>query len=239
MREVTLGVRHRGEPECEVSARHPDVTFRSVSSMTGQETERKRIVELRGPPDRIESFVADFRRADAVVAAEVLSRIDANRVFVSVVIDAETWDSISERLSEMGVHYRTGTRITAGTEYWTLYLNDDDNLVEVIGSLERGGNDVDLVRNVPVAGVERPLQLEMTRFLEDLTERQREVLKTAIEMGYYDHGGEIGVADVAERLPIGSTTVWEHLSRAEAKVMDGIAARLLTDDRPSPDPRNR
>ena len=49
MREVTLRIRHHGGPESEVSARHPDVTLRSVSSMTGRGSERKRIVELRPP----------------------------------------------------------------------------------------------------------------------------------------------------------------------------------------------
>ncbi|TKX61488.1 helix-turn-helix domain-containing protein, partial [Halorubrum sp. SP9] len=29
MREVTFRIRHAGEPECEVSARHPEVRYRS------------------------------------------------------------------------------------------------------------------------------------------------------------------------------------------------------------------
>ena len=226
MREVTLRIRHRGEPECEVSARYPDVTLRSVSSMTGRGTKRKRINELRGPSDEIAGFLSEFRESDAVLKAEPLSPLENGRVYVAIVVDAEEWDSISDRLADMGIHHRTGTTIKAGIETWTLYLDPDEDLSSVMRSLERGGNDVELVRNVSLSEVDRPPQLEMTRFLEDLTRRQREVLATAIEMGYYDHGGSVGVADVAEKLELGSTTVWEHLSRAESKVMTGLLDRF-------------
>ncbi|GAB6879872.1 helix-turn-helix domain-containing protein [Halorubrum gandharaense] len=227
MREVTLRIRHNGEPECEVSARHPDVTIRSVSSMTGRTAERKRIIELEGPTDAIESFLVAFRETESVLEAEPLSPLSGDHVYVALVVDAYEWDSISERLSDMGIHYRMGTTITAGVERWTLYLDPDDDLSGVMRSLERGGNDVELARNVHLSEIDRPPQLEVSRFLDDLTRRQREVLATAIGVGYYDHGGGVGVEAVAEELDLGTTTVWEHLSRAEAKVMSGIADRLV------------
>lgn len=226
MREVTLRIRHHGEPECEVSARYPDVTLRSVSSMTGRATERKRILEFRGPSEGIDGYLDEFRESDAVLEAEPLSPLENGRVYVAVVVDAEKWDSIAERLADMGIHHRTGTTIRAGVETWTLYLDPAEDLAGVMRALERGGNDVELVRNVRLSEVDRSPQLEMTRFLADLTHRQREVLATAIEMGYYDHGGNVGVADVAEELELGSTTVWEHLSRAESKVMAGLLDRF-------------
>lgn len=226
MREVTLHVRHNGEPECEVSARFPEVTLRSVSSMTGRTTERKRIIEIRGPTADIEGFLSAFREADSVIEAEPLSPLAGDHAYVAITVDADAWDSISERLSDLGIHYRTGTTINGGVERWTLYLAPNDDLSAVIRSLERGGNEVTLARNVALSAIERPPQLELTRFLEDLTDRQREVLAAAIELGYYDHGGGTGVEDVAAVLDLGSTTVWEHLSRAESKVMQGLTGEL-------------
>lgn len=226
MREVTLRIRHHDTPECEASARYPEVTLRSVSSMTGRGTERKRIIELRGPGDDIDGFLETFREAESVVEAEPLSPLEGFHVYVALVVDAERWDSIAERLSDLGIHYRMGTTITAGVERWTLYLEPEDDLSAVIGSLESGGNDVELARNVALSEIDRPPQLELTRFLEDLTPRQREVLAIAIAMGYYEHGGGVGIEAVADELELGTTTVWEHLSRAEAKVMAGVLDRL-------------
>jgi len=226
MREVTLQIRHNGEPECEVSAQFPEVTLRSVSSMTGRTTERKRIVEIRGPTAEIGEFLSAFREADSVIEADPLSPLAGDHAYVALTVDADAWDSISERLSDLGIHYRTGTTISGGIERWTLYLASDDDLSAVMRSLERGGNEVTLARNVALSAIERPPQLELTGFLEDLTDRQREVLAAAIELGYYDHGSGTGVEEVADALDLGSTTVWEHLSRAESKVMQGLSGKL-------------
>lgn len=226
MREVTLRIRHRGGPESEVSARHPEVTMRSVSSMTGRGSERKRIVELRGPTADIESFIREFRAADDVVEAEPLSPVTGTHAYVAVVVDTEGWEGIRERLAEMGIHYRTGTTIVGGIERWTVYIEPDDDLSAVIRELERGGNDVELARNVELASIERPPGLPASGILDGLTSRQREVLATAIAVGYYDHEGGVGVEDVADEIGLGSTTVWEHLSRAESTVMNALFDRF-------------
>ncbi|WP_050033870.1 helix-turn-helix domain-containing protein [Halorubrum halophilum] len=226
MREVTLRVRHHGGPESEVSARHPEVTLRSVSSMTGTGAERKRIVELRGPTAEIESFLTEFRRADPVVSAEPISPVAGGHAYVALTVDTGGWDGISERLADLGVHYRMGTTISGGIERWTVYLGADDDLSALIRWIERGGNDVELARNVELADLDHPPRLPAAGILDGLTDSQREALATAIATGYYDHGGGVGVEDVAEELDLGTTTVWEHLSRAESTVMNALIDRF-------------
>lgn len=229
MREVTFRIRHHGGPESDVSARHPEVTFRSVSSMTGRGTERKRIIELRGPTEEIQSFIEEFRDAPAVIEAEPLSSVTGNHTYLALIIDTVGWGSIRGRFAEMGIHYRMGTTITGGIERWTAYLDDDDDLSEVMRRLEEDGNEVELARNVELASIERPPSLPASGILDGLTARQREVLATAISIGYYDHQGGVGVEDVADELGLGSTTVWEHLSRAESSVMNALFDRFETE----------
>ena len=227
MREVTLRIRHHGEPESDVSANHPDVTLRSASSMTGSGAERKRIVEITGPGDSIAAFLAEFQRADPVHEAEPLSPLDASRVFAAVVYDSYRWDSISQRLTDMGIHHRMGTTITAGWERWTLYLDGDESLADVIDSIEGAGNDTELVRDVSLPQVERGEQPEFARVLyEELTPRQREVLATAIDLGYYRLKRDAGIEEIGEAVGVASTTAWEHLARAEGKVMAEIGSHL-------------
>ena len=240
MREVTLRIRHHGEPESDVSANHPDVTLRSVSSMTGSGAERKRIIEVTGPAGSIADFLEEFRGTGPVDEAEPLSPLDASRVFVAVVYDSYRWDSISERLTDMGIHHRMGTTITAGWERWTLYLDEDESLTDVIDSLEGAGNDTELVRDVSLSKVEGREQLDFSRVLyEGLTPRQREVLATAIDLGYYRLKRDAGVEEISEAVGIASTTAWEHLARAEGKVMTEIGNHLSSgrNDGPSDDGR--
>ncbi|PSP57962.1 helix-turn-helix domain-containing protein, partial [Halobacteriales archaeon QH_7_66_36] len=59
-----------------------------------------------------------------------------------------------------------------------------------------------------------------------LTARQTEVLTTAIEMGYYEPNREASITDIGEEIGIARTTAWEHLNRAERKVMTEMYAFL-------------
>ena len=226
MREVVLRIRHRGEPEEVVSAELPGVTMRSVSSMTGRGPERRRIIELVGEPDEIAVFIERLQETDPITQAEPLSSLGGKRVYVSMTFDIEQWDSISERLSDMGVHHRMGTTISEGWERWTIFLEDPERLPNVVSQLEAGGNDVRLVRNVELSDVTMEPQLDASRLLTELTPKQREALKTAIDSGYYGVDRETTVEGVAEELGISRTTAWEHLARAEAKVMEDIGDHL-------------
>ncbi|MFB6270658.1 MAG: helix-turn-helix domain-containing protein, partial [Halobacterium sp.] len=49
-----------------------------------------------------------------------------------------------------------------------------------------------------------------------LTDRQREVVETAVDLGYYDVPRTAGQDDVAAELDCASSTVAEHLRKAEA-----------------------
>ena len=228
MREVTLRVRHHGEPESDISEEYPDITLESASSMTGSAAERKRIIEVTGPAHSIEGFLTDFAEADAVLDVTPLTPLDVARVAVAITYDSYRWDSISQRLTDMGILYRTGTTITAGWERWTLYVDGGDDVQAIIESLEKAGNDAELVRNVALSDLDGGGQLELFEVLEDeLTPRQLEVLKTAIERGYYRPKTDVTIEDIGREVGLASTTTWEHLARAEHKVMEEIGDYLL------------
>ncbi len=227
---MILLIRHHGEPESDISARYPEVTLQSRSSMTGRTASRKRIIEVSGDPAVIPAFLDEFGEADPILALEPLSPVNRERVFVAMTYDAYKWDSISERLSDMGIHYRNGTTITAGWERWTLYLGDDDDLPTIVGAIEGAGNETRLVRSVELSDIDVNEQLDVTELVRELTSRQREVLATAIERGYYRVQRESTIEEIGEEVGIAPTTTWEHLKRAEHKVMREMADHL---DRPA------
>ncbi len=55
-----------------------------------------------------------------------------------------------------------------------------------------------------------------------LTDRQREVLRTAYEMGYFDYPRTANAGEVAEALGIRPSTFTEHLNAAQSKVLDEL-----------------
>ena len=55
--------------------------------------------------------------------------------------------------------------------------------------------------------------------LDDLTSRQREVIETAWEMGYYEVPKEVTADGIAAEMNLDSSTVNEHLQRAERNLL--------------------
>lgn len=56
----------------------------------------------------------------------------------------------------------------------------------------------------------------------ELTERQQEVVRTAIELGYYESPRKATYEDIAGDLGCSPSAVGQHLRRAEAKVMSAV-----------------
>ncbi|TYT61176.1 helix-turn-helix domain-containing protein [Natrialba swarupiae] len=55
-----------------------------------------------------------------------------------------------------------------------------------------------------------------------LTDRQREILETAHEMGYFEYPKGANATDVAAELGVARSTFTEHLAAAQTKLMDGF-----------------
>ncbi|MDY6818742.1 MAG: helix-turn-helix domain-containing protein [Halobacteriales archaeon] len=58
-----------------------------------------------------------------------------------------------------------------------------------------------------------------TRPLDELTDRQREVIQTAYDMGYYEVPREVSTEAIAAELDVDPSTVAEHLQRAERNLL--------------------
>lgn len=55
-----------------------------------------------------------------------------------------------------------------------------------------------------------------------LTERQREILAAAVEVGYYEEPRQANYQDIADELGISTGTVGEHLRKIESTVLKGV-----------------
>ena len=55
-----------------------------------------------------------------------------------------------------------------------------------------------------------------------LTERQSEVLRTAYRMGYFEYRSGANAGQVAAALDITDSTLAEHLSKAQSRLLDEV-----------------
>jgi predicted DNA binding protein len=82
------------------------------------------------------------------------------------------------------------------------------------------GFDIEMVET----GEHRP---DLDDLFLSLTERQREVLRTAVELGYYEDPREATHADVAAAVDAAPSTVGEHLRKVERRVFDQLVGDRL------------
>ncbi|MFC6734822.1 helix-turn-helix domain-containing protein [Halolamina salina] len=116
----------------------------------------------------------------------------------------------TEFLSVPPIVYRSGGRLSFGVVGPPAQLR---------GALESVPDpiDADVERLGPYAGGRRLAGV-------DLTDRQREALRAAQRVGYYDVPRTGAVADVAAELGCSSSTAGAHLRKAEAALVDAFLA---------------
>ena len=90
---------------------------------------------------------------------------------------------------------------------WKLVTGSEGSLKELVERLVAEGCDVEIRRS------RRP---ERHR---TLTDRQEEVLRMALEAGYYEQPKRVTIKDLAKRAGVAPSTFQEILQRAEKKVM--------------------
>ena len=108
-----------------------------------------------------------------------------------------------------------------GLLYLVFHAVDMENLQRVIMTLRDRYSDVD-VRRLLRSHTDAPDSDLVFLDRGRLTERQREVLETAHEMGYFEHPKGANAGEVAAALGITSSTFSEHLAAAQSKLMDSI-----------------
>jgi len=118
----------------------------------------------------------------------------------------------------------TETYAEDGDLHVTLHANDVARLREMLRGLsdEFGSVRIEYL----VQGREGAEESELVPVdLRRLTDRQREVIQTAHEMGYFEYPRDANASEVAEALDIEPSTFTEHLNAAQTKLLDELLLR--------------
>jgi predicted DNA binding protein len=113
------------------------------------------------------------------------------------------------------VHSRGGSLTVS------FHAPDVDTLRSVVARLDQRWSGVS-VRRLVRSDADRDGSDLVLVDRSELTERQREVLETAHEMGYFEYPKRANAGDVAEELGVDDSTFVEHLSAAQGKLLSAI-----------------
>lgn len=124
-------------------------------------------------------------------------------------------------LVERAVGPVTETHAVDGDLHVTIHARDMTDLRRSLREFEERFGDVRieyLVSGRADANDSEIVPVDVRR----LTDRQREVLETAYEMGYFDYPRDANASEVAEQLGIRPSTFTEHLNAAQSKLLDEL-----------------
>ncbi|MFB6084297.1 MAG: helix-turn-helix domain-containing protein [Halorientalis sp.] len=177
-----------------------------------------------------EEFTEEFRVDGDVAAngdgaleeAEPVVEVGEERVY-QYTRDA-TGDCVCETIESLGVPVADVRVEPEGVLVVTLHLDDIERLRGIVNDLNGTAERVEvrflLRESADGDGEGHGDQALIDR--DRLTERQREVLRTAYRMGYFEHPRDANATEVADRLGIDTSTFTEHLAAAQAKLLDDL-----------------
>lgn len=104
-----------------------------------------------------------------------------------------------------------------------LYLQEVKAIRQIVSRLETDFEGV-RVNHLIRTDADRELSTQDIGFVDrgQLTERQREALGTAHGMGYFEYPRRANASEVADSMGIDRSTLVEHLSRAQAKLLGDL-----------------
>jgi predicted DNA binding protein len=187
----------------EASAAYPDVTFRVISTQYDDGTATG-LFEMEG--ENVVQILTLANEKNDITGMDLLWK-NAQKTVVQIETDNPL---LLLPVSRVGVPLKTPFLISDGVASWEVSTSHS-KLSELADEFDELGitYDVESVREFDAAENDAIL-----------TARQREVLSTAFEAGYYDTPREASLTEVAESLDVTKSTCSDILHRAEGKIIE-------------------
>lgn len=232
MREILISVRHHGCPTSDTSAEHPEVHIQNLSKGRQADGHAKRLICLRGEPEKISAFADDFRSRPSVERFKRIHSSDESPIayFSSEIVFDSKNPSILSLIHDKGCFQHNTVSVKRGNEHWKIYSESMETINELVSEIEALGNDVTLYRSKDMNSLEETQSFDFATFLTDLTPRQRAAFETALSLGYYDLEADVTTEDVATALDVHQSTVWEHLEKAESLILTTVGQQLFANN---------
>ncbi len=159
--------------------------------------------------------IDDLQSIGKMEILNILKSQDHRHTCLVKYIEAETSREVFKEF-DLDLIFVPPSRVSED-RYVTTCIGDDESLRKYI---ELTGRHVGRVEKVAI----RRAVYERGELLSILTDRQREVLVTAHQHGYYAYPRKIGSARLAEKVGISKPTLVQHLRKAEGRLFDEILA---------------
>ena len=185
-----------------VSMEYPEATFRVIAILSGKERGIA-LLEIQ-TPDPV-PIITDIEWWDDITEFDLLWKQDE-----TTMVQIETTNPrLLFAILKAGVPIQTPFEVTDGIAIWEITTSSER--LSMLGTVLDATDidfEIEYIRNEPSDPADHLL-----------TDRQRELLLTAAEQGYYDTPRRVTLTEVSESLGISKATGSDVLHRAEGKIL--------------------
>ncbi len=228
--ETKQGILAEQVTELELDIRTPDTFLNAVAKLADETVEYREIVpddggaarvlfELADPPvEEVLGLEEEFVAVDSLTHAE-----RGDHHLFRATIGAET---VAATLLACGA-IPTQVRASDGTTRAVVRLPQQLDVREFLNRVQKTYPETDLVSRQTVERHAAARETVRDALDEDLTDRQREVLVTAYESGFFESPRETTGAELADLLGVSQPTVTHHLREAQRRLFADLFEETL------------
>lgn len=111
---------------------------------------------------------------------------------------------------------------TDGTEHWEMACWDREPLMQI---LERLPEEFEIkLKSISKTKID---EIFLPHIMPKLSEKQKQVIETAVQKGYYNFPRKINLDGLAKNLKLSKPTVQQHLRTAEKKLVPFLTENML------------
>ena len=222
LHQASFRIRHEC-PYRDLSERYPDITIREWYLSDCQ------VLEITSATAATDDLLEDIDHLGTVLHRSVDDG-GLNVVMQSCLCSLE--DSIIERFEDHNCLYQPPTVHRQGWEHYTIIAFAEESIRAVYEDL-KADRDIEVISKAGLADtrISHSLLAPVDRLFDDLTDRQLDALRLALDNGYYEQPRQAAVDDLAARTTVARSTYEEHLRKAENKLITnaGQFVRLLAE----------
>ncbi len=213
MHEASFKLRHEC-PYRDLSERFPDLTVREWHHHDCQVLE---LSSSAAPGDDLAAAVENL--------GTVLHSADDGDGLYAVVQSCQCPldESIVQRFQAHNCVYTPPTVYRRGWEHYTVVGFEERDVHALLAELDES-REIDVLSKTSIEERRLPHSslVSVDRLFADLTDRQLEALRLAMDHGYYDQPRGASTAELAEHTTVARATFEEHLRKAENKLMGNV-----------------
>ncbi len=166
--------------------------------------------------DHLANFMIYWRNHRSVTKLRVIekNKCGSNALFHVGLKSDGGW--VTKIILDNNAFFSTGIPVVDGIERWSV-LVAEENKTSLLSELDRVG--VVRINSLQKLQFSKEDQLHDSDITSKLSAKQFRILKTAVELGYFDCPRRIDSRQLAKQMGIAQSTLLEHLRKSQLKIL--------------------